>query len=121
MIKLKTSKSANRFVKIFNKKLSASPSVWVKAMDNPKGAKAIVYTQNGLVYSGALIDYSVDMNENDRDVILYGYKVQFRKMNDSFELTDICNHDKDYSKKVYLNREQIEVIEIHESGKKKEK
>lgn len=115
-VKFILSKVNKTIYKLFNKSMSPETTVWIKAMDNPKGAWARVYLKNGLVYTGTLRSYTNNPNDNNLEILLYRYKVE------SFELTGgknafnpICDNTDQTNSKALIKRDDIYSIEIFES------
>ena len=100
----------------FNKHLSPEPSVWFKAMQNPNGAWATVYMKNGMIYTGQLMYYSTDPEEEERAILLCKYRLSIQNENmvqssGDFSTIIVDNLDKEDSK-VYLDFSNIISIEI---------
>ena len=107
-----------RFVrKRFNKNVSPEPSVWIKAMKHTKGAWVTVYLENGLIYTGKLIYYSVDPNDEKKELLLSNYRLSVRNDSKLRRSYDFCLDIEDYTKeskaKVFLSKDVITAIEIH--------
>lgn len=62
----------------FNKNVSPEANVWIKAMKNTKGAWVTVYLQNGLIYTGKLIYYTVDPDDEEKELLLSNYRLSVR-------------------------------------------
>ena len=101
------------FGRLFNRKLVASPNVWVMAMEN-KGW-AIVYLKNNLVYRGKLINYTSNPNDDLKELLLTSYTlcVQNTDISNTDEfLTVIEDNSNNSSAKVLLERSNILSIEV---------
>ena len=101
----------------FNKNISPEPNVWVKAMQNTEGAWATVYLENGLIYTGKLIYYTIDPDDERKELLLSNYRLSVRnnadvEKSDEFCL-DIVDNTEDDKAKVFLSRDVITSIEIH--------
>lgn len=101
----------------FNKNVSPEANVWTKAMKNTKGAWATVYLENGLIYTGKLIYYTVDPEDEEKELLLSNYRLSVRnsaevRKNDDFCL-DIDDKTGDDNAKVFLSRDVITAIEIY--------
>ncbi len=101
----------------FNKNVSPEANVWTKAMKNTKGAWATVYLENGLIYTGKLIYYTVDPEDEEKELLLSNYRLSVRnsaevRKNDDFCL-DIDDKTGDDNAKVFLSQDVITAIEIY--------
>lgn len=101
----------------FNKNVSPEANVWTKAMKNMKGAWATVYLENGLIYTGKLIYYTVDPEDEEKELLLSNYRLSVRnsaevRKNDDFCL-DIDDKTGDDNAKVFLSQDVITAIEIY--------
>ena len=101
----------------FNKNVSPEPSVWIKAMKNTKGAWVTVYLENGLIYRGKLIYYTIDPDEERKELLLSNYCLSVRN-NAGVEKSDefcflIDDNTEDDKAKVFLSWDVITSIEIH--------
>lgn len=103
--------------KHFNKSLSPEPSVWIKAMKNPSGAWATVYLKNGMIYTGQLIHYSTNPDDEEKALLLYKYKLSVRNEKDiqspSEFCLDIVDRSSSEESRVYLNGSDIISVEIN--------
>ena len=102
--------------RLFNKSLSSEPSVWIKAMENSDGAWATIYLENGLIYTGMLINYTSDSNDDEKEILLSNYRLAARNEGTPKAADDFCTIIEDNTNKsdakVYLNRNVIIAIEI---------
>ena len=101
----------------FNKNVSPEPTVWVKAMKNTEGAWVTVYLENGLIYTGKLIYYTIDPDDERKELLLSNYRLSVRNnaevgKSDEF-CFDIDDNTKDDKAKVFLSWDVITSIEIH--------
>ena len=116
LTKLPSSKVGKLVDKIFNKNLSSEPSVWIKAMTNPSGAWATAYLENGLIYTGMLIDYTTDPNHDCKEILLSHYRLSVRNDKSPEVADDFCfiieDHTDEPNAKVLLSRDTIVAIEI---------
>lgn len=117
MVRLPKTGAGKLVLKKFNKGLVSGDSVWTKAMGNEKGAWATVYLANGLIYTGALVDYTTDPNENVKEILLEKYRLALRNTEPLTSSEDFSIEIEDYtmdeSTKVFLSRDDIVSIEIH--------
>lgn len=101
----------------FNKNVSQEANVWIKAMKNTKGAWVTVYLENGLIYTGKLIYYTVDSDDEGKELLLSNYRLSVRNSAEVRKSDDFCFdiEDKtgDDNAKVFLSRDVITSIEIH--------
>ena len=101
----------------FNKNVSSEANVWIKAMKNTKGAWVTVYLENGLIYTGKLIYYTVDSDDEGKELLLSNYRLSVRNSAEVRKSDDFCFdiEDKtgDDNAKVFLSRDVITSIEIH--------
>ena len=115
LVKIPKTKIGRLGNNLFNKNLSPESSVWLKAMENSNGAWATVYLENGLIYTGMLINYTSDSNEVEKEIILSNYRLSVRNENDS-KATDFCtvivDNTQNSDSKVFLSRNVIVAIEI---------
>lgn len=104
--------------KRFNKNLSSEPSVWIKAMKNNSGAWATVYLENGLIYTGKLINYTTDFNNAEKEILLTNYRLSVRNEDTPKVSEDFCTVIADYTDnsntKVFLKQSVIVAIEIQQ-------
>lgn len=116
LVKIPETRVGKRILRFFNKNLTSEPSVWIKAMKNEEGAWATVYINNGLIYTGKLINYTTDSNDTDKEILLLNYRVAVRNET-ATKAEDFCTILTDYTRdsdaKVYLNRSVIVAIELH--------
>lgn len=102
--------------KSYNKNLSSEPTVWMKAMQNEEGAWATVYLKNGMIYTGKLINYSTDPNDEKRSILLYNYRLSVRNEGGISSPSGFCRDVKDNTEvddcKVFLDGDNIISIEI---------
>lgn len=114
LAKLPQSKSGSWFGKKVNKLTSPEETVWLKAMKNPKGARAKVFLTNGMIYEGVLINYTSNPDEPCKEVLLYDYKLQVRNANAEKEEDLYFSITKTSKKKdkVLIKRDEIISIEI---------
>lgn len=101
----------------FNKNISPEASVWIKAMKNTKGTWVTVYLENGLIYTGKLIYYTIDPDDEGKELLLSNYRLSIRnsaevRKSDEF-CFDIEDRTEDDKAKVFLSRNVITSIEIH--------
>ncbi len=100
---------------LFNKNLSPEPSVWIKAMKNTDGAWARVYLENGLIYTGMLLNYTSGCDE-EREVLLSQHSLSVRNdgvIKGSEDFCILIEDNRTNSKaKVLLNQKVIVAIEI---------
>ena len=78
LAKLPQSKPGSWFGRKINELTSPEGTVWEKAMKNPNGAWARVYLNNGMVYYGELIDYTINPDDPVKVVMLYNYELKVR-------------------------------------------
>lgn len=101
---------------LFNKNLSSEPSVWIKAMKNTDGAWATIYLENGLIYTGMLINYTSDSVDDEREILLSNYRLSVRNDGSIKGPKDFCilieDNTKNPNAKVFLNQNVIVAIEI---------
>lgn len=101
----------------FNKNVSPEANVWIKAMKNTKGAWVTVYLENGLIYTGKLIYYTVDPDDEGKELLLSNYRLSVRNSAEVRKSDDFCFdiEDKtgDDNAEVFLSRDVITSIEIH--------
>lgn len=116
LVKFKGSRSERFVIRLFNKNLSHESVVWQKAMENKNGAWATVYLKNGMTYVGQLLNYTVDPDEVDKEILLYQYKLYVRQDLSSGNAEDFLHLVKDKTDeahaKVLLNYRDILSIEI---------
>lgn len=102
--------------KRFNKNLSLEPSVWIKAMENNSGAWATVYLENGLIYTGMLINYTSDSDDEEKEILLSNYRLSVRNEDAPKVSEDFCTIIVDYTDnsnaRVFLKQNVIVAIEI---------
>jgi len=102
--------------KLFNKNLAPFSSVWIKAMKNDDGAWATVYLKNGLIYTGMLINYTTDPNEQTKEILLTSYRLCVQNTGADITpekfFTVIVDHTDNPDSKVLLERSDILSIEI---------
>ncbi len=115
LVKLPRSGIGRAVTSLFNKHMSPETTVWLEAMKNDKGAWAIVYLKNGMIYTGKLINYSTDPADEKRSLLLYNYRLSIR--NDGSKTAadfcyDITDRTGDDNAKVFLSWEDIISIEI---------
>ena len=117
LVKSPQTKLGNRLRSMFNESLSPEPSVWVKAMKNKNGAWVTVYLENGLIYTGMLINYTTDPSDADKEILLSNYRLAVRNEKMPNTPADFCtvieDHTNDPNAKVYLNHKVITAIQIH--------
>ncbi|MEG0165572.1 DUF6338 family protein [Anaerorhabdus sp.] len=115
------SKCWEKTVKWISPNISTTQSVWVKALcgDNgDKGAWVRVYLNNGLVYTGKLLYYTYDVNDETKEILLSNFISGMWSKNDKckskefYELID--DNSKNSDCKVLIKREEIDIIEIFE-------
>lgn len=115
-IKLPKTKIGVFTLKVFNRNLSPEPSVWLKAMENNNGAWATIYLENGLIYTGMLINYTSDSNEEKKEVLLSNYRLSVRNQSTAKGPENFCTVIEDYTDnanaKVFLSQNVIVAIEI---------
>lgn len=118
LVKAHTSSFGIAVSRFFNKYLDPDAGVWEKAMRNRKGAWATVYLRNGMIYVGALTDFTDDPNEDKKDLILQNYSLYVRKEGkiSQPEQFSIFVEDGKPGDKVYLQREDIVAVQIRESA-----
>lgn len=105
----------------FNKNVSPEPSVWIKAMKNTNGAWVTVYLENGIIYTGKLIYYTVDPNDEGKELLLSNYRLSIQNNAEVRKADDFCididDKTGDDNAKVFLSRDVIVSIEIHSRDK----
>lgn len=74
----------------FNKNVSPESNVWIKAMKNTKGAWATVYLENGLIYTGKLIYYTADPDDEEKELLLSNYRLSVRNSAEVRKKEDFC-------------------------------
>lgn len=108
---------SNCIAKLLNKNIDPTPNIWIKALKNENGAWATVYLENGLIYTGKLIHYTIEPEEETKQIILCGYVLYARSEGDGLNAGNFCYPIKDMSdddsSKVLLNYDNIISIEIY--------
>lgn len=105
-------------LKIFNKNLAPDASVWIKAMENTSGAWATVYLKNGFIYTGKLINYTTDPNEELKEILLYDFRLALCcESNSGASCHVLKDNTSREGSKVLLRYDNIDSIEI-EPGEK---
>lgn len=74
----------------FNENVSPEPNVWIKAMRNTEGAWVTVYLENGLIYTGKLIYYTVDPDDEGKELLLSNYRLSVRNNAEVRKSDDFC-------------------------------
>lgn len=101
----------------FDENISPEPNVWIKAMKNKDGAWATVYLENGLIYTGKLLYYTIDPDDERKELLLSNYRLSVRNSADIETSEEFCldieDNTKDNKAKVLLSRDVITSIEIH--------
>ena len=86
-------------------------------MKNKNGAWVTVYLENGLIYTGMLINYTADPSDADKEILLSNYRLAVRNEKAPNTPADFCTvietHTDDPNAKVYLNHKVITAIQIH--------
>lgn len=116
LVKFKGSRAERFVIRLFNRNLSHESVVWQKAMENKNGAWATVYLKNGMTYVGQLLNYTVDPDEVDKEILLYQYKLYVRQDLSSGNAEDflhlVTDNTDEAHAKVLLNYRDILSIEI---------
>lgn len=106
--------------KIFGEGLSSASSVWVEAMKNKTGAWATVYLKNNLVFTGALSNYTMDPDEEIKEVLLTNYRLMVRRDSMVGLPKEFCvvieDYHEDANATVFLRQDMIESIVVHRSN-----
>lgn len=117
IVKFQKAKIGEYLGKVFNKKLSNYPNVWIKAMENEEGAWATVFMKNGFIYTGKLIYYTADQNDNTREILLTNYRLGIQSKDHMDVPNKFCcvitDYTADCKSKVLLDRNDILSIEIN--------
>ena len=115
-VKVHNSKIGTWIEQRFNKNLVPDSCVWNKAMENSDGAWATVYLENGLIYTGMLINYTSDPNDESKEILLSNFRLAVRCEGTVAKAEDFCQVIVDNTKKsnahVFLKRDDIVSIEI---------
>ena len=119
LTKFPRSRIIRKFFNWLNPASSPEPSVWTKAMKKEHGAWVTVYLDNGMIYTGQLINYTDDPNEEQEEILLSNFRLAIK-----CDLENSCNEDfcrviTDYTEKdsaqVYLKNGNIIAIELFQS------
>lgn len=85
--------------------------------NHDNGAWATVYLQNGLIYTGKLINYTSDPNEHERELLLTNYRLALRVEGTIDSSSDFCilisDHTREPLSRVLLSYNNIAAIEIN--------
>ena len=117
LVKVTPTKFGGFIRSCFNKNVSPEPNVWIKAMKNTKGAWVTVYLENGLIYTGKLIYYTIDSDAERKELLLSNYRLSVRnnaeiETRDEF-CFDIDDNTKKDNAKIFLSLDLIISIEIN--------
>lgn len=115
LVKVPTTKFGEWIEKRFNSNLKNATNVWIDAMMQTDGAWATVYLDNGFIYTGMLINYTADPNDEKRELLLTNYRLSVKR--EDFNLdkdfcVDIVDYTQDDSQSVYLSADHVIAIQI---------
>lgn len=111
MILYKDSKIENYINKRLNNNVISEPIVWIHAMKCAKGGFARVYLHDqDLLYIGKLTDYTLDPEEDKREVLLTAFTSY--RLSDKTEIEDNTEDD---NATVLIQCKDIKNIEIFKS------
>lgn len=120
LVKIPSTRIGKGMRNIFGEGLSSASSVWVEAMKNPTGAWATVYLKNNLVFTGALNNYTMDPDEEIKEVLLSRYRLMVRKDSMVGLPKEFCvvieDYHEDANATVFLRQDMIESIVVHRSN-----
>lgn len=93
--------------KLLNCNMNSQSNVWNKAMKAPKGAWVRVYLyEHNILYEGKLENYTIDPEENNREILLTSYTSY------TIDTKDIIEEYDDDRKMVLINCKDLVNIEI---------
>lgn len=108
-------KVKDKLIKIINRHLESGESVWQKAMEANDGAWATVFLNNDIVYCGEIANYTIDPDDDRKELILKKYSIAIRKKDDVNSAADFLLGIEDHSDEdsfVYIDCHQAIAIEI---------
>ena len=116
-VRARKTKAGRMLMKWINPSVAPYSSVWQMAVDNPDGAWANVYLNNGMIYTGVLAGYATSPDDDRRDILLRNFRLSMRRGSFDSEDPDLfCtvveDHTEDDNAKVFLDGESIVSVEI---------
>ena len=115
LVKFPKSAIGSGIEKLYDKSISPD-SVWIEAMENKEGTWVNVYLNNGVIYTGALINYTADANSDEKEILLSNYRLAVRNTGKLKDRGEFCTVIDDYTDKpdarVYLSQKVIVCIEL---------